>query len=100
MPKKKEDPGYLTYKVPPHNLEAEQTILGGILINNDALNQVVDILSGEDFYREAHAQIFEGMLTLYNRDDPVDLITLSQVFKERGALDKVGGTDYLASLAE
>jgi len=100
MPKKKEDPGYLTYKVPPHNLEAEQTILGSILINNDALNQVVDILSGEDFYRETHTQIFEGMLTLYNRDDPVDLITLSQVLKERGALDKVGGTDYLASLAE
>ena len=100
MPKKKEDPGYLTYKVPPHNLEAEQTILGGILINNDALNQVVDILSGEDFYRETHAQIFEGMLALYNRDDPVDLITLSQVLKERGALDKIGGTDYLASLAE
>lgn len=100
MPKKKEDPAYLTYKVPPHNLEAEQTILGSILINNDALNQVVDILSGEDFYRETHTQIFEGMLTLYNRDDPVDLITLSQVLKERGALDKVGGTDYLASLAE
>jgi replicative DNA helicase len=100
MPKKKEDPGYLSYKVPPHNLEAEQTILGSILINNDALNQVVDILSGEDFYRETHTQIFEGMLTLYNRDDPVDLITLSQVLKERGALDKAGGTDYLASLAE
>jgi len=100
MPKKKEDPGYLTYKVPPHNLEAEQTILGSILINNDALNQVVDILSGEDFYRETHTQIFEGMLTLYNRDDPVDLITLSQVLKEKGALDKVGGTDYFASLAE
>ena len=100
MPKKNEEPGYLSYKVPPHNLEAEQTILGGILINNDALNQVVDILSGEDFYREIHAQIFEGMLALYNRDDPVDLITLSQVLKERGALDKIGGTDYLASLAE
>ena len=100
MPKKNEEPGYLSYKVPPHNLEAEQTILGGILINNDALNQVVDILSGEDFYRETHAQIFEGMLALYNRDDPVDLITLSQVLKERGALDKIGGTDYLASLAE
>jgi len=100
MPKKKEDPGHLSYKVPPHNLEAEQTILGSILINNDALNQVVDILSGEDFYRETHTQIFEGMLALYNRDDPVDLITLSQVLKERGALDKAGGTDYLASLAE
>ncbi len=100
MPKKKENTVYSTYKVPPHNLEAEQAIIGGILINNDALNQVVDILSGQDFYREAHALIFEGMLTLYNRDDPVDVITLSQVLKEKGALDKVGGTDYLASLAE
>ncbi len=100
IPKKKENTVYSTYKVPPHNMEAEQAIIGGILINNDALNQVVDILSGQDFYREAHALIFEGMLTLYNRDDPVDVITLSQVLKEKGALDKVGGTDYLASLAE
>ena len=100
MPKKKEDTVYSPYKVPPHNLEAEQAIVGGILINNDALNQVVDILSGEDFYREAHTLIYEGMLTLYNRDDPVDIITLSQVLKEKSALDKVGGTEYLASLAE
>jgi len=100
MPKKKEDTVYSPYKVPPHNMEAEQAIVGGILINNDALNQIVDILSGEDFYREAHALIYEGMLTLYNRDDPVDVITLSQVLKEKGALDKVGGTEYLASLAD
>ena len=100
LPKNKEDTAYSTYKVPPHNLEAEQAVLGGILINNDALNQVADILSHGDFYREAHALIFEGMLTLYNRDDPVDVITLSQVLKEREVLDKVGGTDYLASLAE
>jgi replicative DNA helicase len=100
MPKKKEDTVYSSYKVPPHNMEAEQSIVGGILINNDSLNQVVDILSGEDFYREAHALIYEGMITLYNRDDPVDVITLSQVLKEKGALDKVGGTEYLASLAE
>jgi replicative DNA helicase len=100
MPKKKEDTAYSPYKVPPHNLDAEQAIVGGILINNDALNQVVDILSDEDFYKEAHALIYEGMLTLYNRDDPVDVITLSQVLKEKGALDKVGGTEYLASLAE
>jgi replicative DNA helicase len=100
MPKKKEGTVYSPYKVPPHNLEAEQAIVGGILINNDALNQIVDILSGEDFYKEAHALIYEGMLTLYNRDDPVDVITLSQILKEKGALDKVGGTEYLASLAE
>jgi len=100
MPSKKQESNLSRYKVPPHNLEAEQTILGGVLINNDALNQVVDILSSADFYREAHTQIYEGMLSLYNRDDPVDLVTLSQVLKEMDLLDKIGGTDYLASLAE
>jgi replicative DNA helicase len=100
MPSKNQEGNLSRYKVPPHNLEAEQTILGGVLINNDALNQVVDILSSEDFYREAHAHIYDGMLSLYNRDDPVDLVTLSQMLKERNVLDKVGGTDYLASLAE
>ena len=100
MPNRKEDTAHSPYKVPPHNLEAEQAILGSILINNDALNQVVDILSGEDFYREAHACIFEGMLTLYNKDDPVDLITLPQVLRGMDTLERVGGTDYLASLVE
>ena len=100
MPSKNQEGNLSRYKVPPHNLEAKQTILGGVLINNDALNQVVDILSSEDFYREAHAHIYDGMLSLYNRDDPVDLVTLSQMLKERNVLDKVGGTDYLASLAE
>ncbi len=100
LPKNKEDTAYSTYKVPPHNLEAEQAVLGGILINDDAFNQVVDILSDEDFYRGAHALIFRGMLTLYNKDDPVDVITLSHVLTEGGVLEKVGGTDYLASLAE
>ena len=100
MPSKNQESNLSRYKVPPHNLEAEQMILGGVLINNDALNQVVDILSSEDFYREAHAHIYEAMLSLYNRDDPVDLVTLSQILKEMNLLDKVGGTDYLASLAE
>ena len=84
MPKKREDTAYSPYKVPPHNLDAEQAIVGGILINNDAFTQIVDIISDEDFYKEAHALIYEGMLTLYNRDDPIDVITLSQVLKEKG----------------
>lgn len=98
--KSKEETSYSTYKVPPHNIDAEQAVLGGILINNDAFNQVADILSDGDFYREAHALIFRGMLTLYNRDDPIDVITLSHVLTEGGILEKVGGSDYLASLAE
>lgn len=87
-------------KVPPHNNEAEQAVLGGILINNDALNSVVDVLAPEDFYREAHAVIFEAMIALYNEDEPIDLITLCQYLNEKNLLDKVGGTDYIATLAE
>ncbi|HOP48400.1 MAG TPA: replicative DNA helicase [Desulfobacteraceae bacterium] len=87
-------------KVPPHNLEAEQAILGGILINNDALNQIIDILSPENFYRESHADLFEGMAELYSQGKPIDIITLSQCLASKNKLENVGGTDYLASLVE
>ncbi len=87
-------------KVPPSNVEAEQAIIGGILINNDALNQVVDLLTPEDFYREAHTALFEGMLELYNASEPIDIITLSEVLRRRNLLETAGGTDYLASLVE
>ena len=87
-------------KVPPQNIEAEQAILAGILINNDALNQIVDILSGDDFYRESHIHLFDGMIELYNKNEPVDLITLSQYLKEKNLLEKVGGAEYLASLVD
>jgi replicative DNA helicase len=100
LPKNKEDEAYSTYKMPPHNLDAEQAVLGGILINADAFNQVADIISDDDFYRETNALIFRAMLTLYNRDEPIDLITLANILEEAGVLEKVGGTDYLASLAE
>ena len=81
----------LSAKVPPHNLDAEQAILGGILINNDAMNQIMDILSGEDFYREAHMNIFQGMIDLYNNSEPIDLITLSQHLTNKNHLEKSGG---------
>jgi hypothetical protein len=87
-------------KVPPHNMEAEQAILGGILINNDAMNQIMDILSPECFYREAHMHLYEGMISLYNNDEPVDLITLSQHLNQKNLLEKAGGADYLASLVD
>lgn len=96
--KEKATPAFL--KVPPHNMEAEQSILGGILINNDAMNQVMDIVSPEDFYREAHAALFEGMVTLYERGEPIDIITLSQFLSQKALLDTVGGVDYMASLVE
>lgn len=96
--KEKASPSYL--KVPPHNVEAEQAILGGILINNDAMNQAMDFLSGDDFYREAHMVLFEGMVDLFNQGEPIDIITLSQILTKKNLLEKAGGTDYLASLVE
>lgn len=87
-------------KVPPQNLEAEQAILGGILVNNDAMNQVMDILTEEDFYREAHGNLFAAMSSLYNNSEPVDLITLTHQLNSRNLLDKTGGTEYLAALAD
>lgn len=86
--------------MPPSNVEAEQSILGGILINNDALNQVVDVVSPDDFYREAHAALFEGMVALYDRGEPIDIVTLSQFLQKKDRLEKVGGLDYIASLVE
>jgi len=87
-------------KVPPHNIQAEQAILSGILLNNDAINQILDILSADDLYREAHTHLFEGIIHLYNNSEPIDLITLSQYLTNKNLLEKVGGTDYLASLVD
>lgn len=100
MPKTKvkKAPSYL--KVPPHNIEAEQAILGGILMNNDAMNQVMDILSPDDFYREANMFLFQGMVELYNSSEPIDVITLSRFLTEKKLSEKVGGIDYLGSLVD
>ncbi|MFQ5902233.1 MAG: replicative DNA helicase [Candidatus Binatia bacterium] len=87
-------------KVPPQNLEAESSVLGGILLDNDAINRVLEILTPEDFYRESHRKIYRAMMELSDRNEPVDLITLSEFLKARGELDSVGGTSYLASLAD
>jgi replicative DNA helicase len=87
-------------KVPPHNIEAEQAILGGVLINNDSMNQIMDILSADDFYREAHMSIFEGMVYLYNHGEPIDIITLSRFLTKKSLLERIGGSDYLPSIVE
>jgi len=98
QPQEKQTPTYL--KVPPHNIEAEGAILGGILLNNDAMNQIMDILSPEDFYREANMHLFEGMVDLYNQGEPIDIITLSQYLARKNAVEKAGGADYPALLAD
>ena len=87
-------------KVPPQNLEAESSVLGGILLENEAVNQVLELLRAEDFYRESHRKVFRAIVELSDRSEPVDLITLSDCLKNRGELEAVGGTAYLASLAD
>jgi replicative DNA helicase len=88
------------HKVPPQNLEAEQSVLGGILLDNLALNTVLELLETDDFYSEAHRKIFSAIVELSNRNEPCDLITLSNILKNQKRIEKIGGTAYLASLVD
>lgn len=85
--------------VPPHSLEAEQSVLGAMIIDKTAINTAIEILKPEDFYREANKEIFEAINELFNKNEPVDLITLSEELKNRGTLENVGGLTYLANLS-
>jgi len=87
-------------KLPPQNMEAEQSVLGGILIENEAVNKVMEILDGDDFYRDAHRKIFSALITLSERDEPADLITLTNELRKTNQLDSVGGASYVASLID
>lgn len=87
-------------KVPPHSLEAEQSVLGAMLLDKDAIIKATELITSEDFYKEAHKEIFESMIDLYTKDEPVDLITLSEELKKRGTLEAIGGVIYLANLSE
>lgn len=89
----------LINKVPPNSVEAEQSVLGSMLLDREAMIIVLEILEGLDFYREAHKEIFEAMYDLFNRNEPVDLVTLTEELKKREVLDAIGGIPYLTSLA-
>src|SRR3990167_10394433 len=83
----------------PHNLEAEKCVLGAILINNHAFNHAAEVLDAGDFFRDAHRRIFEKMVGLTDRNEPVDLVTLKNELARAGDLDEVGGPAYISSLA-
>ncbi len=89
-----------SFKLPPQNIEAEQSILGGVLIDNDALNTVIEFLKDGDFYREAHQKIFKSMIALSEKNEPLDLITLTNELKKKKELEDIGGASYLAGLVE
>src|SRR5215471_11920326 len=86
-------------RVPPQNVEAEQSVLGAILLDNDAINQAIEILTADDFYRESHREIFRAMVALSERNQPVDAITLTDALRTAGVLEAVGGTGYIAEVA-
>lgn len=87
-------------KTPPHSIEAEKTVLGGVLVNNKNLNVVLSIISLEDFYKEANRKILEKITLLVDKGVPVDLLSLSEELQKAGYLEEVGGASYLSSLMD
>lgn len=92
------DPQLEQVTVAPHSIEAEQAVLGGIMLNGELLDSVAERLQAGDFYTHSHKLIFEQMLQLARDNQPIDVITLDQALKNRGLLDNVGGFAYLAEL--
>ena len=87
-------------KVPPHDLEAEQAIIGSMLTDKDAVISAMEILKNEDFYREDNRTIYSAILNLYNKSEPIDIITVKAELESMGKFDQVGGLEYLAELPE
>src|SRR3989344_4653912 len=89
----------ITGKLPPQNIEAEQSLLGALLIDKDAIVTVGEILKTGDFYKsEQHGSIYSAILELFEKREPIDLVTVTEKLKQAGSLDKVGGSAYLAEL--
>lgn len=88
-----------TLKVPPHSDEAEQSVVGALLVGKDAIVEVVGFLRPEHFYDEKHGKIYEAILELYEAHEPVDLITLTEKLKKNKSHKEIGGTAYLSDLA-
>ena len=84
----------------PHNLEAERSVLGAILVHNDAFDEAVQVIDARDFYRDAHRRIFDKMVALSERHQAIDFVTLKEELSRGGDLDEVGGPAYVASLAD
>ena len=86
-------------RLPPQSLEAEQSVLGAILIDRDAVVEVAEFLRPADFYRQANGKIFEAVLELFERREPIDIVTVSEALERSNELEGVGGRAYLSSLS-
>jgi len=89
----------LDARLPPHSIEAEQSVLGGLMLESTAWDQIADRVNAEDFYRHDHRLIFEAAASLIERNQPCDAVTLSEHLESKGQLDQVGGLSYIGSLA-
>ena len=85
-------------RVPPHSIEAEQSVLGGLMLDNDSVASLEDRVSADDFYRHEHRLIFLAITALSSAAKPYDVITVSEWLRDAGQIDKVGGVPYLAEL--
>jgi replicative DNA helicase len=85
-------------RIPPHNLEAEQSVLGSLMLDKDAVIRVADLLKPDDFYKDANNDVYTVMLELYEHREPLDVLSISNRLEERDKLDRIGGSSYLASL--
>ncbi|HZR69916.1 MAG TPA: replicative DNA helicase [Burkholderiales bacterium] len=97
-PQSAQDPQLLQLKLPPHSIEAEQSVLGGLLIDNAAFDKIADVVSDADFYRDDHRRIFRHIARLVEKGRPADVITVDEAIKSSEDKDKVGGLAYLAAL--
>jgi len=88
-----------TERIPPHSIEAEQSFLGSLLIDREAANKVADRIAPDDFYRPLHGKVYEAMLHLYNRHEPLDILSVGNRLDEAGSLQEIGGRAYLAELS-
>ncbi|HSI29428.1 MAG: DnaB-like helicase N-terminal domain-containing protein, partial [Methylophilus sp.] len=87
-------------KLPPHSIEAEQSVLGGLLLDNEALDKIADILSGQDFYQHDHKLIYEHITKLIERNHPADIVTVAESLESSAELTTIGGVAYLGALAQ
>ncbi|HVP08104.1 MAG TPA: replicative DNA helicase [Burkholderiales bacterium] len=94
------DPQLLALKVPPHSVEAEQSLLGGLLLDNQAFDKIADIVSAEDFYRDDHRRLYRHIARLIEQGKPADVVTVSEAVEAGEDKDRTGGPAYLGSLAQ
>jgi len=85
-------------KTPPHDMRAERSVLGAMILDKEAILDIVEIIKADDFYRGAHTEIFDAVMTLYEKNEPVDMITLGDELSKREALENIGGIEYLNDL--